>query len=493
MRFPDNFLWGGATAANQCEGAYLEDGKGISLADVIRRQVQDGQTTLPSNQKKRSPTEVTRAEIAQALATTDSTYYPKRHGIDFYHHYQEDIAMFSKMGFKVFRMSISWARIFPTPDGRVNEAGLAFYDKVFDELRRYHIEPLVTMSHYDMPLYIATDYHGWANREVIPLFTRYVETICQRYKNKVKYWLTFNELDGGKHHPFDATGLIEEDYPEEAFANAIYQAIHHQLVASALAVQICHRIIPDAQVGCMTAYHPCYAFTANPLDVWQARQDMHSCVESTDVQVFGEYPKHLLNRMEKANIRIQISEQDKAILKQGTVDFVSFSYYSSKCSSASPIQTRSGDAYTFLKGIENPFLSESEWGNPIDPLGLRIALNELYERYRKPLFIVENGLGAKYVVTPDGKIHDSYRIDYLKSHLQAVGQAIAEDGVDLMGFTSWGCIDLVSAGSNQMSKRYGFIYVDLDDAGHGTYQRIEKDSFSWYAQVIATNGESLFE
>jgi len=494
MKFPNNFLWGGATAANQCEGAYNEGGKGLSIADVIARKMAGGQTTLaPESGKRKSPTEVTSEEIKAAINSTDTSLYPKRHGIDFYHHYKEDIALMAEMGFKVFRMSISWARIFPQNNGIPNEEGLKFYDDVFDELHKYGIEPLVTMSHYDMPLYITLDYNGWANHKVIDLFTKYVEIICTRYKNKVKYWLTFNELDGGKHHPFDATGLVEDRYDGKDFQTAVYQAIHHQLIASALAVKICHEIIPDAKVGCMTAYHPCYAYTTNPIDVLKAKKDMHSCVESTDIQVFGYYPAYLLNKLKKENIQLEITEKDKQILKEGTVDFVSFSYYSSKCSANETQKENDGDFYTFMKGLENPYLKSSQWGNPIDPLGLRIALIELYERYRKPLFIVENGLGAKDTVDADGKIHDDYRIAYLKDHLKAALAAIEEDGVELMGYTSWGCIDLISAGSNQISKRYGYIYVDLDDEGNGTYQRLRKDSFYWYKEVISSNGASLFE
>lgn len=494
MKFPDHFLWGGATAANQCEGAYDLGGKGISIADVISCKVANGQTTpMADLNKRKSPTEVTSEEIQAAINSTDTARYPKRHGIDFYHHYKEDIALFAQMGFKVFRMSISWARIFPKNDGVVNEEGLKFYDDVFDELHKYHIEPLVTMSHYDMPLYITLDYNGWANRKVIDLFEKYVRTICTRYQHKVKYWLTFNELDGGKHHPFDATGLVEDMYEGQNFQDAIYQAIHHQLLASALAVQICHEIIPDALVGCMTAYHPCYAATTNPIDILKAKEEMHSCVESTDVQVFGAYPAYFLNKLKKENIHITITEEDRDILKNGTVDFVSFSYYSSKCCAVRTDNENNGDFYTFMKGIENPYLKKSQWGNPIDPLGLRIALIELYERYHKPLFIVENGLGAKDTIAEDGKIHDDYRISYLKEHLNAALQAINEDGVELMGYTSWGCIDLISAGSNQISKRYGYIYVDLDDEGNGTYKRIIKDSFDWYKKVISTNGQSLFD
>ncbi len=492
MSFPKGFLWGGATAANQLEGAYNEGGKGFSLADTIKLRVKKDQTSAITNGKMKSPTEVTTSEIEEALASTDMSSYPKRHGIDFYHHYKEDIKLFSEMGFKVFRMSISWARIYPKNDGKVNEEGLKFYDAVFDECKKYGIEPLVTMSHYDTPLYIALDYNGWASREVIDLFTTYVRTICTRYKDKVKYWLTFNELDGGKGHPYDATGLVEDRYQGDDFDSAIYQAIHHQLVASSLATQICHEIIPDSKVGCMTAYHPTYANTTNPLDILEAKKEMHSCVESTDVQVFGYYPKFLLKTMEEKNIHISMTKEDEEILKAGTVDFVSFSYYSSKVVSHQKMNEKEGDFYTFMKGIDNPYLQKSQWGNPIDPIGLRIALVELYERYHKPLFIVENGIGAKDEVV-DGKIHDDYRINYLKQHLIALHDAIEEDGVECLGYTSWGCIDLISAGSNQVSKRYGYIYVDLDDEGHGTYKRIPKDSFYWYQEVIATNGESLFK
>ena len=491
MRYPEGFLWGGATAANQCEGAYNEGGKGLSIADCIPRRMKAGATKMVMPLKGKSPTEVGLDEIHQAMESTDLSLFPKRRGIDFYHHYKEDIALFAEMGFKCYRMSISWARIYPNNDLKVNEEGLQFYDQVFDELAKYNIEPLVTMSHYDIPLYICLDYHGWANRKVIDLFESYVETITTRYATKVKYWLTFNELDGGKGHPFDATGLVEEHYEGLDFDSAIYQAIHNQLVASARAVKITHRNIPGSLVGCMTAYHPTYTLTADPKDALEAMAEKQSCLESTDIQVFGFYPKYLLKKMEKKNIHIECTKQDEEDLKSGTVDFVSFSYYSSKVASVHG-DIKEGDFYTFMRGIENPYLEATAWGNPIDPTGLRISMVELYDRYRLPLFIVENGLGAKDVVE-DGKIHDGYRIEYLKRHLIAALEAIEEEGVELLGYTSWGCIDLISAGSNQIEKRYGYIYVDQDDEGNGTQQRIRKDSFYWYQKVIETNGESLFE
>lgn len=492
MPFPTHFLWGGATSANQIEGAYLEDGKCLSVDDVIGRLVPSNATQAQPT-GKRSLTEVSSAEIEEAIHSTDMSRYAKRHGIDFYHHYKEDIALLAQMGFKVFRLSIAWSRIFPEAHGQSNPAGLAFYEDVFRTLKAYGIEPLVTISHYDAPLYIATDYHGWQNREVLDLFIRFMHTVVDHFHPYVKYWLTFNELDGIKHHPFDAGALVEDHFAPEDFETAIYQATHHQLLASALTVQYVHQIDPDAQVGCMTAYHPFYPMTPDPQDVLAAMKKTEESLESTDIQVFGAYSPALLKQLEQRKIHIQMDEKDAEILAHGTVDFVSFSYYSSATATSHPLEEEDGDIYTFINGPRNPYLKKSEWGSAIDPLGLRISLNQLYARYHLPLFIVENGLGAKDVLQADGTIEDDERIAYLKEHLICLHDAIQIDCIPVMGYTSWGCIDCVSAGSSQMSKRYGFIYVDLDDEGQGTYRRYPKKSFYWYQRVIATNGASLFE
>lgn len=485
--FPKGFLWGGATAANQFEGAWKEGGKGISVADCARSHFD-----IDVKDYKRQNA-ITTEDVLKALETENVVCYPKRRGSDFYHHYKEDIALLAEMGFKCFRMSIAWSRIFPNgDDSEVNEEGLQFYDKVFDELHKYGIEPLVTMSHYEPPINLVLNYDGWYSREVIDMFTRFVETICTRYKDKVKYWLTFNEVDSMMRHPYTTGGLIADRFPGKNFEEVIFQAMHHQFVASALATKICHEIIPDSMVGCMLTKKTYYPYSCRPEDVLIAQQNMRSTYCYSDTQVFGEYPAYLLSRFKNKGINIIKESDDDEIMKKYPVDFVSFSYYSSLCAAESRegLEKTVGNNSTAYK---NPYLPSSEWGWQIDPLGLRISLVDLYDRYRKPLFVVENGLGAKDVVQEDGTIDDQYRIDYFDVHFKAMLDAIEYDGVDLLGYTSWGCIDLVSESTKQMSKRYGFVYVDCDDYGNGTFERKRKKSFDWYKKVIATNGASLFE
>ncbi|HBE9437969.1 6-phospho-beta-glucosidase [Clostridioides difficile] len=481
-KFPEGFLWGGATAANQFEGGWNLGGKGWSVSDVAKAHFDVDVKDYKSNN------EITTRDIEEGLAhPEDEVNYPKRHGSDFYHHYKEDIALMAEMGFKTYRMSIAWSRIFPNGDDKEpNEEGLQFYDDVFDELISYGIEPLVTMSHYEPPLNIVLNYDGWYSRQVINMFVRYVETICERYKNKVKYWLTFNEVDSMIRHPYTTGGLVRDRFKDKNFEGVIFQAMHHQFVASALATKICHEIIPNSKVGCMLTKLTYYPYTCRPEDVLSAQQKMRSIYAYSDTQVFGEYPVYLLSYFKNNNIQIVKEEQDDEIMKKYPVDFISFSYYMSSCEAADTtgLDVTSGNT---LLAVKNPYLEMSEWGWQIDSIGLRISLIELYDRYRKPLFIVENGLGAKDILTEDKKVHDQYRIDYLKEHFKCMLDAIIEDGVELWGYTSWGCIDLVSESTKQMSKRYGYIYVDADDYGKGTYNRYKKDSFYWYKKVIENN------
>ncbi|WP_131042211.1 glycoside hydrolase family 1 protein, partial [Clostridioides difficile] len=473
-KFPEGFLWGGATAANQFEGGWNLGSKGWSVSDVAKAHFDVDVKDYKSNN------EITTRDIEEGLAhPEDEVNYPKRHGSDFYHHYKEDIALMAEMGFKTYRMSIAWSRIFPNGDDtEPNEEGLQFYDDVFDELISYGIEPLVTMSHYEPPLNIVLNYDGWYSRQVINMFVRYVETICERYKNKVKYWLTFNEVDSMIRHPYTTGGLVRDRFKDKNFEGVIFQAMHHQFVASALATKICHEIIPNSKVGCMLTKLTYYPYTCRPEDVLAAQQKMRSIYAYSDTQVFGEYPVYLLSYFKNNNIQIVKEEQDDEIMKKYPVDFISFSYYMSSCEAADTtgLDVTSGNT---LLAVKNPYLEMSEWGWQIDSIGLRISLIELYDRYRKPLFIVENGLGAKDILTEDKKVHDQYRIDYLKEHFKCMLDAIIEDGVELWGYTSWGCIDLVSESTKQMSKRYGYIYVDADDYGKGTYNRYKKDSFYW--------------
>ena len=481
-KFPEGFLWGGATAANQIEGGWREGGKGWSVSDAARAHFDaDVKDYSRHNQ-------ITPQDIEEALAhPEDEVNYPKRDGSDFYHHYKEDIALMAQMGFKVYRMSIAWSRIYPNGDDeQPNEQGLQFYDDVFDELKKYNIEPLVTMSHYEPPLNLVLNYDGWYSREVVGFFEKYVKTICERYKHKVKYWLTFNEVDSMIRHPYTTGGLIEDRFPGKNFEEVCYQAMHHQFVASALATKICHEIIPDSQVGCMITKLTYYPYTCKPEDVLETQRRMRSIYAYSDTQVFGEYPSTLLSYYKNHNIHIVKQPGDDQIMKQYPVDFVSFSYYMSSCVAADETGLDVTPGNTIL-AVKNPYLETSEWGWQIDPIGLRISLVDLYDRYRKPLFVVENGLGAKDELTADGQVHDPYRIDYLRKHFKCMLDAIEEDGVELMGYTSWACIDLISESTKQISKRYGYIYVDLDDLGNGTYNRIRKDSFYWMQKVIENN------
>lgn len=478
--FPEGFLWGGATAANQLEGGFEEGGKGFSSADFAKHD-EDKQKNLMNLFMGTS-----REALLKAMNDKKGNY-PKRRGIDFYHRYKEDIALFAEMGFKTFRLSIAWPRIFPNGDELVpNEAGLKFYDEVLDECLKYKIEPLVTISHYEFPVGLSLKNNGWLSRETIEHFERYCKVLFERYGKKVKYWLTFNEINVLSMTAFLSGGILTDGVTN--MKEAMYQAIHHQFVASAKAVKLCHEMLPEAKIGCMLARQESYPKTCHPKDVWESLQADHNNLFFTDVQVRGEYPAYTARFFEENNIHLQYEDGDAQILKEGKVDFLSFSYYMSAVSTHETLGEATHGNMMF--GVKNPYLEYSEWGWAIDALGLRITLNKLYDRYQVPLYIVENGLGAKD--EPDAKfwVEDDYRIDYLRKHIIAMKEAI-QDGVELMGFTPWGCIDLVSASTSEMSKRYGFIYVDADDYGNGTFNRTPKKSFYWYKEVIASNGEKL--
>ena len=472
--FPKEFLWGGATAANQCEGAYDEDGRGLASVDVI-----------PYGEDR---FKVAKGEM-KMLECDDSHLYPAHYGIDFYHRYKEDIKLFADMGLKCFRFSIAWTRVIPDGDGEVCDKGLDFYEAVVDECLKYGIEPLITINHFDAPINLINKFGGWKDARMIDAFLKLCEALFKRLGNKVKYWLTFNEINMLLHLPFMGAGILFEEGEEKN--QVLYTAAHHELLASAKAVIVAHKMMPDAMVGCMLAAGQFYPFSCNPDDVYKGMEADRDNYFFTDVQARGEYPVWALKRMEKANVKLTISEEDKKILKEGTVDFISFSYYSSRCVSADPEVCKNyAKGNAVFASVKNPYLKASEWGWQIDPLGLRITCNTLYDRYNKPLFIVENGLGAKDIIE-DGKIHDTYRIDYMREHIKAMNAVINEDGIPLLGCTFWGIIDLVSASTGEMSKRYGMIYVDKDDKGEGTYNRLKKDSFFWYQKVIKTLGEDL--
>lgn len=474
MGFPKDFLWGGATAANQCEGGYADNGRGLANVDVIPHG-KDRYLVMTGKMKM--------------FDMDDEHFYPAKKSIDMYHRYKEDIAMFGQMGFKTYRLSIAWSRIFPNGDeAEPNEAGLAFYEDLFRECRKYGIEPLVTIDHFDCPMHLIKEYGAWRNRKLVDFFTNYCRVLFNRYKGLVKYWLTFNEINMILHAPFMAAGLYFEE--GDNVDQIKYQAAHHELVASAIATKIAHEVDPDNKVGCMLAAGQNYPYTCAPEDIWASLSHDRDNYMFIDVQSRGEYPSYAIKEFKRKGIEILMQDGDKELLKDNTVDFISFSYYSSRCQSADP-EVNEHSSGNIFSSIKNPHLKSSEWGWQIDPLGLRITLNVLYDRYQKPLFIVENGLGA--IDKPDENyyVEDDYRIDYLSKHIKAIKDAIDEDGVDVMGYTSWGCIDLVSASTGEMSKRYGFIYVDLGNEGNGTGKRYPKKSFSWYKKVIETNGEDL--
>lgn len=469
-----NFLWGGATAANQCEGGYNEGGRGLANVDVT------------PHGKDRYPVLAGKMKM---LELDDEHYYPALKSIDMYHHFREDIKLFGEMGFKTYRLSIGWTRIFPKGDElEPNEEGLKFYEELFKECHKYGIEPLVTITHFDCPIHLIKEYGGWRNRKLIEFYQRLVTILFNRYKGLVKYWLTFNEINMILHAPFIGGGIVFDEGDNEEQIK--FTAAHNQLVASAYATKIAHEIDPNNKVGCMLAAGNYYPYTCHPEDVFKAMNLDRENYFFIDVQSRGEYPKYALKQLEREKIDVGMTEEDKKVLKENTVDFISFSYYSSRTASADPEVNKTTGGNIFAS-VKNPYLKASEWGWQIDPLGLRITMNMLYDRYQKPLFIVENGLGAKDVLTEKGEVIDDYRIDYLRAHIKSFMDAVELDGIELWGYTPWGCIDLVSAGTGEMSKRYGFIYVDRDDAGNGSLKRSKKKSFTWYKNVISSNGENL--
>ncbi len=480
MRFPENFYWGGATAANQFEGGWQEGGKGDSVCDHM--------TAGSVNSPRYFTNEIQK-----------DRYYPSHNAIDFYHHYKEDIALFAEMGFKMFRLSVNWTRIFPRGDeSEPNQQGLDFYRDVFLELRKYNIEPLVTISHYEIPYHLMKEYGGWLNRSCIDFYLNYCRTLFTEYKGLVKYWLTFNEINALQ---FGIGDILSGGFPcADGNAQVLgleasrednqkrYQGLHHQFLASARAVVLGHEIDPDNKIGCMVAGGCYYPYTCNPDDALKAQRDMRMNYFCGDVQVRGEYPYFAKRMFRELGVELETQEGDDEILRRGKVDFYSFSYYMSSCSTEDEeVKRTNGNLVT---GVNNPYLKASDWGWQIDPKGLRYLLNDLYARYQIPIMIVENGLGAKDVLEADGTVHDSYRQDYLREHIAQIGEAI-EDGVDVIAYTPWGCIDLISASTGEMKKRYGFIYVDLDNEGKGSFKRYKKDSFYWYKKVIASNGEDL--
>lgn len=462
--FPKDFLWGGAIAANQAEGAYLTDGKGIDISNGFANGIKhEHDSTIDADK-----------------------FYPTHEAIDFYHRYKEDLSLMQEMNFNVFRTSINWSRIFPNgDDSEPNETGLQFYDDLFDEMHRLGMEPLITLSHYETPLHLVEKYGSWRNRQLIDFFLRYCETVFRRYNKKVKYWLTFNELNNMRRMPGAAGGIFFQKNEHEQ--QTIYQATHHMFIANSLAIKLCHELCPEAKIGCMLSLSNIYPHTCDPKDVFETMQLRRQSLFFGDVMIRGAYPNYITRIWNELNITIEMQPEDETILKTYTADYLGFSYYrTSTHEYGQPFYGDTGGD----QGTPNPYLKTTPWGWQIDPLGLRFTLNELYDRYQLPLFVVENGLGQ--IDTPDenGEIHDDYRIDYVRQHVTSIKEAI-QDGVEIMGYTYWGPIDIVSAGTGEMEKRYGFVYVDRNNQGKGSQERIKKDSFHWYAQLIASNGKNL--
>ena len=476
-QFPEGFLWGGATAANQYEGGWKEGGKGVSCSDV---QLFTDPKSMKDLLNTHGLCDISDEMIEKALSTDDEVYYPKRHGIDFYHHYKEDIALLAGMGFKVYRMSIAWSRIFPRGDElEPNEEGLKFYDAVFDECLKYGMQPLVTMSHYEPPLAFCMDYNGWYDRRSIEFFTRYVDVITKRYKDKVKLWLTFNEINI----------LLHFDVKEGK--QVAFEELHNQMVAAAKAVKVAHEIDKNISVGCMIAGFCSYPYTCDPKDVIaNYKEFQNKFAYCADTMVRGYYPSYAKRIWKENNVTLNISEEDKKDLMEGKSDFLAYSYYMSNVVTTHKDEGEALGGAGTSANLKNPYLTASDWGWQIDPTGYEYFLHVLNDRYQVPIFDVENGLGAYDKVEEDGSIHDTYRIDYHRSHIKSLMKA-REEGVNIFGYTSWAPIDLVSFTTGQMDKRYGFIYVDMDDEGNGTFNRYKKDSFYWYKKVIESNGEDL--
>lgn len=465
----EDFLWGGASAANQYEGGYDQGGRGLSINDVELAASHGHERMIHENIQK-------------------EYYYPSHQATDFYHHYHEDIALMAKMGFQCYRMSICWSRIYPHGDDELpNEEGLKFYDCIFDELLKYGIEPIVTLHHFEMPLALVKKYDGWRSRKLIDLSVKYAKTVMQRYQHKVKYWITFNEINSLfiARTPWHQAGIVYHE--DENKTDIMFQAAHYQLVASAKTIIEGRKINSRFQFGNMILYNCCYAMTCHPLYQMMLHNKLLPIYYFSDVQVRGYYTNTCKAYQKRMNAHFDIDEEDADILKEGTVDFYSFSYYSSLVEGRETNQSADGN---LLDGGRNPYLKTTDWGWQIDPLGLRLSLNYIYDRYQIPLFVSENGLGAIDQLE-NQTVYDDYRIDYLRQHIQCLKGAIEEDYVDCFGYTMWSPIDIISAGTGEMKKRYGFVYVDYDDLGQGTGQRYPKQSFYWYQKVIQTNSEEL--
>lgn len=484
MGFPKGFLWGGATAANQYEGGYLEGGRGLATSDAIKGGNVNSPRMYTVKTKEGDIMELPREESLPEGAVgyiIPNIYYPSHQAVDFYHHWKEDLALFAEMGMNSFRFSMSWSRIIPDGVEKVNEEGLAFYDQIVDECVRLGIEPIVTIAHFDVPMYLADTLDGWHSRKLVDYFVHFSEVLFTHFKGRVKYWMTFNEINILRS--WMQLGI------HSVAPQVRYQADHHMFVASAKAVQLGHKIDPGNKIGMMVAYSPVYPLTCNPDDVMKSIEEMRMKEFYIDVQVKGYYPNYMLKWLERHDVQLEMEDGDLEEIAKGTVDYIGFSYYMSHTASADKNAEKVGGNQ--VAGGKNPYLKASDWGWQIDPMGLRISLSQMYDRYHIPLMIVENGFGAVDVVEEDGSIHDPYRIDYMRDHIKAMKDAIDLDGVELWGYQPWGHIDLVSAGTGEMKKRYGFIFVDRYDDGTGDFSRRKKDSFYYMQKVYKSNGEDI--
>lgn len=483
IKFPKDFLWGGAIASSQAEGGFNEGGKGIDSQDL--RYFDPKWTKEERKQFKNR--RMNQKKFERALNDNNDRMYPFRRGIDFYHHWKEDIDLLAEAGLKIFRTSIAWSRIFPNGDDpKPNQDGIDFYHRIFAYCHEKKIKVFVTILHYNIPVHLITTYGGWSNRKLVDFYIKYAKTLFNNLGDVVDYWLPFNEINAGRFNPYNGVCVVEDDPNRD---QKIFQSLHHQFLANALTVKAAHEILPGSKVGAMIARFASYPATCKPEDVLMSVQDeQYSNWFYLDVMSRGRYPSYMKRYFNEIGIKIKMQPEDEQILANNTVDFVAFSYYFSQVSTTDTNWKKTDG--NLIVANKNPYLKTSEWGWQMDPTGLRITLNQVYDRYQKPVFVAENGLGARDKVETDGSIHDSYRIDYLREHIKAMKEAIG-DGVPVIGYTMWGIIDLVSCGSMEMSKRYGIIYVDQDDAGNGTLKRSKKDSFYWYKKVIASNGEDL--
>ena len=472
MNLPKGFLWGGAIAAHQAEGAWKVEGKGLSIADVMTAG--DNTKNIPRR-------------ITEGLKPDKN--YPNHRGVEFYENYKKDIALFKEMGIKALRTSIVWTRIFPDGDDDApNEKGLKFYDNLFDELLNNGIEPIVTLSHFEMPYAIYDKYGGFANRKVIECFVRFAETCFERYKNKVRYFMTFNEINNQadicEHHLWQEGAIRPKKGDDMEYL--MYQSSVYELIASATAVKVAREISSNIKIGCMVSMGPVYPASSDPNDNFKALVTMNYKHWWTDVHVRGEIPNLIRKLWKRKGYNIDITDDDLKVLKEGTVDYIAMSYYSSNTIK----YNLDNNNYEYRKDIdyvENDFLAKTDWGWNIDPLGLRYSLNFLYDRYRLPIMVAENGIGAYDKIENDGSINDDYRIDFLRAHISEVIDAVKLDGIEVIGYMVWTPIDVVSASTGEYDKRYGLIYVDISNDGKGTFRRLRKKSFYWYKNVIGGN------